>query len=260
MPVDLSGGTTIIALSLRCLVLAHDLYDVLRSDEIEEAKLGEGFPAPLTLSNTTLSHKESSPRFNDEGTEQSIRAWKYLSVDETDFEASKVRLEIPLEMVLKGLVQLTQRMLFRRALQNWPALFSVLCVLRLVARTVTALGKYTHIESDLYGLYDTWSDLCDLYQFCAKGFHPLTKDWDTKTYESLASGNNTAIQHFNRMNQMWIARSTLLSLPSTTKKQNLRNEKSLISTLSGQDYDEGSECGSNLSLADKIDLFVDNFA
>ena len=51
---------------------------------------------------------------------------------------------------------------------------------------------------------DVFSILCRLYDFCSKGFHPLSGNWKREDYAILVNNDELLVDRFQRTNEIWL--------------------------------------------------------
>src|ERR1700733_11571587 len=144
--------------------------------------------------------------------------------------------------MIEGIVRITQRLHFRRRPKDWPSLFCVLCLLKLILDEI-GYASFDTFNRACGALESVWSMLCQLYHVCTKGNHPLTHDWSVEEYTSLVENDTLAIAHFRLLNDMWVE-GTSTSFLCATK----------ILKTTDQHCQGWGECDGDLQ--EKIDRFA----
>ena len=191
MSANVSDKSVLIALSLRCLVLTHELAEVSASS-----------PGRLFENNETHYRAkriyEQSPQ---------IEISRSPSASQTVLIDSNDKAPDTLPSILEGILQTTQRLMFRRSPENWPILLYTLCLMRLIGQDFS----FSVIESWMRSLKPAsqaiekaFSILCRLFRICAKDFNPFSDDWKHEDYAVVAKGHGISVNYARRLHEMWL--------------------------------------------------------
>jgi hypothetical protein len=184
----MSEGNLLIASALRALALGFYIGEVegWLINGTEESFIESMFLEPKTISefgniSTTVSRHD--PAKDDLG-----------SADGTK-----------LSSMMQDIVRTTQTLILCGKASDWPVIFCVLCLLKMIHQLVaSSIIRYIKLPPDGYGKYlDLWETLCQLYDTSSDGHNPLVDDWDESEYEMLVGNNNLAVDHFRALNALW---------------------------------------------------------
>ena len=107
--------------------------------------------------------------------------------------------------MMQSIVRITQRLLLRQKPADWPALFCSICLLKLIqGQFFSRLEDHINTFPGEKEFEKVWRRLCQLYDVCTKGRHPLVDDWNGEEYESLVGHDCIAARHMKSLNDLWI--------------------------------------------------------
>lgn len=155
--VNLLEEILLIILSLRMLTFAHNFLLVEWNFP--------GVPRVETFFLQPKMIRDKNP---------SLEVWRCDPATESESACLGHDAGGQLSLMIEDIVRITQRLYFRRRPKDWPSLFCVLCLLKLI------------LDEIRFSLFDT---------FCTKGNHPLTHDWSVEEYTSLVENDTLAIAH-----------------------------------------------------------------
>ena len=129
MPTHTHGEATVVAASLRCLVISQPIFQIsfnwsrseFRSEDERYSRLAD---------------LDRSPGGHNTGILPLIDAWRLGTSEQLPDSVPQDRETLP--QMLQGTFQMAQRLLYRGRPQDWPALFYVLCILSLVQGNLDA--------------------------------------------------------------------------------------------------------------------------
>ena len=112
---------------------------------------------------------------------------------------------VDISLMLQDIVKIAQRLLLRGEPKDWPVVFCVLCLLRLIgdqfSTTVAYIDDVFVGRHELNGVIES---LCGLYLLSTKECDPLVEDWDSKTYGELVGTESPLVECFDAMIELWI--------------------------------------------------------
>jgi hypothetical protein len=226
IPANLSEEILLIALSLRTLAFAHN-FSLIVLNLPWYPRVGGYFLQPKTV-------RDKNP---------SLEIWRCGSATESASACSGHDGGEQLSSMIEDIVRITQRLHFRRRPKDWPSLFCVLCLLKLILGAIDYHPSIDTFRCAHDALESAWSMLCQLYHVCTRGNHPLTHDWSVEEYTSLVGNDTFAIARFRLLNDMWVEGTPTSFLCAT---------KTLKTT--DQHCQDRNECDDNLQ--EKIGRFV----
>ena len=187
MPANLSEEILLIALSLRTLAFARTF-----------GLISEHLPEDSCVATFFLQSEMVRDKY------RSLEIWRCGPAAESTSACLGRDGGEQFSSMIEDIVRITQRLHFRRRPKDWPALFCVLCLLKLI---LTEISDCPILDTFGYAhdtLESVWSMLCQLYHVCTKGNHPLTHDWSVEEYTPLVENDTLAIAHFRLLNDMWV--------------------------------------------------------
>jgi len=189
MSADVSDESILIALSLRCLVLTHELF------RVDVSLGGRAFE-----NNETHYQLE---RLYDE--DLWIETSRLPSASQAVLVDSKQKAPDSLSSILQGILQITQRLMFRRKPEDWPLLLCTLCLMRLIRDNLSPVSYCMgSLKPASQAMHKAFSILCRLYDICAKGFHPFSNKWKREGYAALVENDEVLVGHSQRLHEMWL--------------------------------------------------------
>lgn len=195
MPTHTYGEATVVAASLRCLVISQQISRVWAHWS------GSDFQSEDERY-SRLADLKRNPRGKDTGIGPSIDAWRLGKSEQLPDSVPHDREMLP--QMLQGTFQMAQRLLYRRRPQDWPPLFYVLCILTVVQGNINSefWTNATHVAAK--ETKKTLRRLCHLFHRFTDNMQPLNSDLDLERYAALADDNELAVEHYRRMHQMWL--------------------------------------------------------
>ena len=198
MPTHTCNEATIVAASLRCLVISNEISHITANWSIGQC-LDE---KPHYFRLTDL---ERHPRGQDLGIRPLVDVWKLASDACLPDSVPQNREVLP--QMLKRTFQMAQRLLYRGRPDDWPALFYVLCILLLVHGNISAAMWTEAIDEAACETKDALQELCHTFYHITDNMQPLTSELDLKRYAALVDDNELAVDHYRRLHHMWLANS-----------------------------------------------------
>lgn len=216
----MSEGDLLIASAFRALALGYYIAEVegWLINGTEESFIQSMFLEPTTISefgNTSIRVSRHDPTKDDLGSADGAK----------------------LSSIMHDIVRTTQTLILCGKASEWPVIFCVLCLLKMIHQLVTSFIPYIKFPPDGYAKYlNIWETLCQLYDASSGGHNPLVDDWDESEYEMLVGNNNLAVDHFRSLNALWVESGMVcrnhapIKMQSTNDiRQDLRNvEKMMI--------------------------------
>ena len=123
----MSDKYILIALSLRCLVLTHEIF------EVNGVRLG------YTFQNET--HYQVEKYY---GQDPNIEVSRLSSIASQASLADSKQQTAPdsLSSILEGILQTTQQLMSRRRPEHWPMLFCTLCLMRMTVDNISTISPW----------------------------------------------------------------------------------------------------------------------
>jgi len=113
-----------------------------------------------------------------------------------------------LKTLVHELVSKTQRLLLRGRPWDLPILFCVICLLKLIHRSISCNMPYVCMP-DVYANFGyVCKNICRLYDAASKGHNPLVDVWDRDEYAALVGSHTLALEHFEVLNGLWVNAGT----------------------------------------------------
>lgn len=198
MPTHTHNEATVVAASLRCLAISHEIAQI--SGNWSTSYFQEEDERYVRLADV-----KRNPRGENSGIRPSVDVWRLEDDAELPESIPQNREKLP--HMLRGTIQMAQRLLCRGRPQDWPSLFYVMCILLLVHGDLDA---YFWTESTDRAARETKKairKLCRLFHHTTGNMQPLSSDFDIKRYAVLVDDNELAVEHYGRMHQMWMDNS-----------------------------------------------------
>ena len=184
----MSEGNLLIASALRALALGYYIAEVESwlICETEEYFIRSMFQEPTTISedkNPSIIVSRHDPTKDDLGSAYGEK----------------------LSSMMHDIVQATQSLILRGKASDWPVIFCVLCLLKMIHQSVaSSIIPYIKFPPDGYAEYlNVWETLCQLYDVSSDDHNPLVDNWDESGYEMLVGNNSLAVDHFRSLNALW---------------------------------------------------------
>ena len=198
MPTHTYNEATIVAASLRCLVISNEISHITSNWSIGQCEDEKPHYFRLT-------EVERYPRGQNLGIRPLVDVWKLASDARLPDSIPQNREVLP--QMLKGTFQMAQRLLYRGRPHDWPALFYVLCILSLVHGNLSAPMWTEAIDEATSKTKEVLQELCHTFYHVTNNMQPLTSELDLKRYAALVDDNELAVNHYTRMHHMWLANS-----------------------------------------------------
>ena len=184
-----SDESILIALSLRCLVLTHEIF------------LVDGY-VPFNAFESTETDFRSSKCF---AKDPSIEVSRLSCALQDVSSAPKHEHEESISSMLEGLLQTIQHLMFRRKPQEWPLLLCTLCLLKMISTNLSPIAPWMlSLEPSSQAMNSVFSTLCHLFDTCSKTLHPLSDNWDKEKYAELVENDNLLVEFSQWMNDEWV--------------------------------------------------------
>ena len=210
MPTHIHNEATIVAASLRCLVISNEINQITSSWSIGQGPDEKQHYCRLT----------DVDRDQDWGIRPLVDVWKLASDARLPDSVPQNR-EV-LSQMLKRTFQMAQRLLYRGRPHDWPPLFYVLCILLLVHGNMSAPLWTEAVDEAARGTKEALQELCHTFHHITDNMQPLTTELDLKRYAALVDDNELAVDHYRRLHDMWLANSefapSLLEVTSRSSK------------------------------------------
>jgi hypothetical protein len=187
IPANLLEEILLIALSLRTLAFAHN-FCLAELSLPWARRVDTFFLQPKMI-------RDKNP---------SLEIWRCDPTTESESACLGHDGGGQLSSMIEDIVRIARRLHFRRRPKDWPSLFCVLCLLKLILDEINDHPSVDTFVCAHGALWDVWSMLCQLYHVCTKGNHPLTHDWSVEEYASLVGNDTLAIAHFRLLNDIWV--------------------------------------------------------
>ena len=196
MPTHTRSEATVVAASLRCLVISNEISQVT-------ANWSTSYFRNEDERYVRLADVERNPRGKDLGIRPSIDVWRVEGHSRLSGSGPQTRETLP--QMLQGTLQLAQRLVYRGRPQDWPALFYVLCILSLVHGNIETIYPLWTEATDRAAreTEEALRKLCHIFHRTTGNMQPLSSDLDLKRYAVLVDDNELAVEHYRRMHQMW---------------------------------------------------------
>lgn len=189
-PPDSWDNPVLIALSLRCLVLTHEISMVVSN-----------------LSIGAFEDNETHIRVErDDEWDPSIEISRSLTASQASVIDLKQDDKESLSSMLEEILQTTQRLMFRRRPEDWPQLICTLFLIKLISDNFNAsfMRWMRSLEQTSQAMKSVFAILCRLYDICSKGLHPLSSDWKREEYAKLVNDDKVLVDCFQWFNNMWL--------------------------------------------------------
>ena len=229
VPTHTHNEATIVAASLRCLVISNEINQV-------SANWSNRFFQREDQRYVRLADLKRNPRGQDTGIRPSVEVWRLEQDAQLPDFAPQNRERLP--RMIQRTIQMTQRLLYRSRPQDWPAIFYALCILLLVQGDTDA---HLWTEATDRGSKETRKaiqELCHLFHLTTSNMQPLNSDFDIKHYAVLVDDNELAVEHYRRMHELWMANSEFLHKGSQEPPPKIMND---VITEDGEEDEEDAD-------------------
>ena len=187
---DMSDKSILIALSLRCLVLAHEIF------EVNGVRLGYTFQDE--------THYQVEEYY---GQDPNIEVSRLSSTASQASLADSKQQTAPdsLSSILEGILQTTQQLMFRRSPEHWPMLFCTLCLMRMTVDNISTISPWMRsLEPASQAVRKAFSILCRLFEICAKDFNPFSETWNLEEYAVAVKDDRVLVGYVQELQTMWL--------------------------------------------------------
>ena len=198
IPTNSRGEATLIAASLRCLLISYEI------EQISINWAGRPFENQEDTY-VRLTELETEPKG---GLSPSVELWKLA--DGYVLPKPNPNSRETLASMLQKIIQTAQQLLYRHRPEDWPYLFYVLCILLLVHSNLSDARWTNALEETAAQLKEALHDLCYIFHLCTENVQPLRSDFDIELYALSVNENELAVEHYRRMNEVWMENSTFL--------------------------------------------------
>lgn len=188
---DVSDKSILIALSLRCLVLTHEIVYV---------------KGPLTYN--AFKNKEThyqAKRYCPEDPDIEVSRLSSTAAQAPLANTKQQTGPDSLSSILEGILQTTQQLMFRRNPEHWPILLCTLCLMRLTVENFSIIRPWMRsLEPASQALGKAFSILCRLFDICAKDFNPFSEMWNLEEYAVAVKDDRVLIGYAEKLQTMWL--------------------------------------------------------
>ena len=188
---DESDKSILIALSLRCLVLTQEIFQV------------DGAMRPNAFENNETHSK--SERCYPEAPDIEVSRLSSTAAQVSLVNSKQQKGPDSLSSILEGILQTTQQLLFRRNPEHWPMLLCTLCLMRLTVSNISVYIPWTRsLIPASEALGKAFSILCRLFEICAKDFNPFSEIWNLEEYAVAVKDDRVLVGYAKKLQTMWL--------------------------------------------------------
>ena len=188
---DVSDKSILIALSLRCLVLTHEIFEV-------GCVLGCN-----AFKNNEIHYQPE--RYHPEDPDVEISRLSSTATQASLVNSKQQSGPDSLSSILEGILQTTQQLMFRRNPEHWPVLLCTLCLMRLTVQNITVHTPWMRsLEPASQALGKAFSILCRLFDICAKDFNPFSKTWSLEEYAVAVKNDKVLVGYAKELQTTWL--------------------------------------------------------
>ena len=186
-----SDKSILIALSLRCLALTHEIFLV-----------SSGLPYGAFEDNET--HYQAKRFFPEDPN---------IEVSRLSSTAAQASLVISkqqsgpdsLSSCLERILETTQQLMFRRNPEHWAVLLCTLCLMRLTVDNFNIVSPWmSSLDPVSLALDKAFSILCRLFEICAKDFNPFSEIWNLEEYAVAVKKDKVLVGYAKELQTMWL--------------------------------------------------------
>ncbi len=236
-PKTPSDEMTLIALSLRCLVLTHEIAFANGSLSIFAFEDGE---ALIRVDRLYDCHPF-------------LEVSRSSNVSQAKSTTPKRKNEESLSSMLENLLQNTQRLMFRQKPRDWPLLLCTLCLLGMIEDNLSPyLPWMSSLQPSSQAMSSVFSSLCSVFEICSKMLHPLSDDWNEDEYKLLVNDDALLVGILQWMHDEWLEGA--VTLPFFESQYPWK--RSLMQVLGSSEQDK---CPDNYGLEERVRDFTDGF-
>ena len=212
IPTKIQDEGTIIAMALRCLVIANEIGQVTNNWSTRHFRRRR----------ETYVQMAETEQNSKGGLCPSIKVWRLDDGDDVDLSVKEPEGRETLASMLQNTIQTAQRVLCFGRPQDWPSLFYVLCILILLHGELRSADTWTGaFESAAEELERSLFKFCHLFHLGTGNIQPLRFDFDIEQYASMVGGNELLVEHYQRMNEIWVTNSMSCPLAALLSTQGL---------------------------------------
>lgn len=198
MPTHTHTEATLVAASLRCLVISNEINHV--SGHWSTSYFQREHERYVRLADV-----ERDPRGEDTGIRPAVEVWRLEDDSQLPDSVPPNRERLP--QMIQRTIQMAQRLLHRGRPKDWPSVFYVLCILWLVHGGVDAHFWTDATDQAAMEIEKALRKLCRLFHLTTGNMQPLNSDFDIQRYAKLVDDNELAVVHYKKMHQLWIDNS-----------------------------------------------------
>ena len=188
---DMSDKSILIALSLRCLVLTHEI-SILDTVLIYEA----------------FQHDETHYQAKNYCIQDPDIEVSRLSSTASQASLAESKQQIApdsLSSILEGILQTTQQLMFRRSPEHWPILLCTLCLMRMTVDNISVDNSWMRsLKPACQAMDKAFSTLCRLFDICAKDFNPFSEIWNLEEYAVAVKDDRVLVGYAKKLQTMWL--------------------------------------------------------
>ena len=187
---DLPDECIPIALSLRCLVLTHEI-----------AEVGGTIPDCIRDEDEERTYFE---KYHDVDPLIDVIKWSGdLRLDRSGRQEVDKEEHIP--CLLETLVQTIQRLIMRQDPREWPLILCTLCILEQISSSfMTRPDPMSVLESSSEAISGVYSALCHWFHVCSQTLQPLTDNWEKEAFSNLVDHDPLLLEMFQWFNDGWV--------------------------------------------------------
>ena len=197
---DLPDEDIPIALSLRCLVLTHEIMEV-----------GGTLPACIRDED---EERTDFKKYHDK--DPLIDVIRVFSREPGCSGRAQVDSEEHIPSLLENLVQTIQRLIMRQDPRQWPLILCTLFIFEQISNNyVTHPDPMSLLEPSSKALSSTLSALCHWFHVCSQTLQPLTDKWEREAFSELVDDDPLLLEMFQWLNDGWLEGTPFFSLISS---------------------------------------------
>lgn len=194
MPTHVQTEATLVAASLRCLVISNEISHV-------SGHWSTGYFVREDERYVRLADVERNPRGEHSGIRPAVEVWRLEDDDRLPDSVPPNRERLP--QMMHRTIRMARRLLDRGRPRDWPSVFYVLCILWLVQGNVDVGLWSKATDPAATEIKIALRKLCRLFHRITGNMQPLNSDFDIHRYAVLVDDNDLALMHYLKMHQMW---------------------------------------------------------
>ena len=188
---DMSDKSILIALSLRCLVLTHEIFEL---DIVLPSK---------AFQNDETHYQAEQYYIQDPDIEVSRLSGTASLASLAD--SKRQTAPDSLSSILEGILQTIQQLMFRRSPEHWPILLCTLCLMRMIANKILIISPWMRsLKPASQAVRKAFSILCRLFEICAKDFNPFSETWYLEEYAVAVKDDRVLVGYAKKLQTMWL--------------------------------------------------------